>query len=291
MQEVSPTYLAKALGSGTIFGRGLPSSSELQDPSFAAAFEAVLCAHGAITIDDLSNDQKLEDALLHCCHNGWLQADKLDEDKVGYSFPSSLHRWYIEWKLWASLTPSSFHIANLLQFVVAVIRGFSHRHLCAERRVGPGFVQRPPEAQFQDEFYRCCHAYSKGSVLTFPEFGTKTGRVDFYIPTKKWGVELLRDGDQLEQHSARFSQTGNYGKTLCLLDHIVLDCRVNNPKSPHPSRLTIISSAHFTFAKHFPFESELTNLYHVVFSNNFKNVHILDNKLKPVLDGDFILFP
>ena len=134
---------------------------------------------------------------------------------------------------------------------MAVIRGFSHRHLCTVRRVGPGFVQRPPEAQFQDEFYRCCHAYSKGSVLTFPEFGSKTGRVDFYIPTKKWGVELLRDGDQLEQHSARFSQTGNYGKTLCLLDHIVLDCRVNNPKLPHPSRLTTLFPCSFHFAKHF----------------------------------------
>jgi len=53
------------------------------------------------------------------------------------------------------------------------------------------------EAQYQDEFYRCCHTHSNGSLVTFPEFGTAKGRVDFYIPAKQWGVELLRDGDQL----------------------------------------------------------------------------------------------
>ena len=250
LQEVSPTTLAKALVSSTIFGRGLPRS-ELQDPSFAAVFEAVLCACGAITSSDLTSDDEKE-ALLHCFRKGWLQADNLDEGEVGYSFPSSLHRWYVEWKLWATTPSTPFHITNILEFVVAVIRKFSHRLLSTERRIGPGFVQRPPEAQFQDEFYRCCHSYSKGSVLTFPEFGTKTGRVDFYIATKNWGVELLRDGDRLEQHSARFSPTGKYGATLCLSDYIVLDCRVDNPKLPHPRRPSLFPCPLFRLLNSFP---------------------------------------
>ena len=63
MQEVSPTTLAKALVSSAIFKRGLPHS-ELQDPSFAAVFEAVLYACRAITSSDLVADDEKE-ALLH----------------------------------------------------------------------------------------------------------------------------------------------------------------------------------------------------------------------------------
>ena len=93
--------------------------------------------------------------------------------------------------------------------------------LAAERRIGIGFIQRPPEAQYQDEFYRICHAYLNGLLRTFPEFGTTKGRVDFYTPSEQWGVELLREGDSHEQHSRRFSQSGSYRTTLPLSDHII----------------------------------------------------------------------
>jgi hypothetical protein len=95
--------------------------------------------------------------------------------------------------------------------------------LSAEGRIGPGCIQRLPETQYQDEFYRCYRAHSNDSLVIFPEFGMSKGRVDFYIPTKQWGVELLRDGDRLVQHSGRFSsQTGSYGTTLPLTDYIIV---------------------------------------------------------------------
>ena len=142
-----PDYLAKDLVSGTIFGRGLPLS-ELQHPSFAAVFEAVLCSCGAVTSSDLTSDDQKE-ALLHCFRKGWLQADKLDESKVGYSFPSSLHRWYVEWKLWATAPSTPPDTTDLLKFVVAVTRRFSHHLLSTERRIGPGFVQHARSAVFR----------------------------------------------------------------------------------------------------------------------------------------------
>jgi len=52
-------------------------------------------------------------------------------------------------------------------------------------------VQSVPEAQFQDEFYHACAAYMNNSVVSFPEFGMRCGRIDFFIPSKKWGIELL----------------------------------------------------------------------------------------------------
>ena len=128
---------------------------------------------------------------------------------------------------------ASFEATDILPFTIEVIRMFSRQILSAERTIGPGCVQRALEAQYQDEFYRCCREHSNRGVLTFPEFGTAAGRVDFYIPSKKWGVELLRDGDRLGQHAGRFSLTGVYQKTLPLSDYIILDFRKTHPKLAH----------------------------------------------------------
>ncbi|KAI0280374.1 hypothetical protein BGY98DRAFT_880571, partial [Russula aff. rugulosa BPL654] len=117
---------------------------------------------------------------------------------------------------------------------------------------------------YQDEFYCSCHAYSNGLLRTFPEFGTTKGRADFYIPSLQWGVELVREGDRLEQHSGRFSQSGSYASTLLLSDYIILQFRNTRPEHPHPN---------------------IPNLYHVVFSKDYQEVIILDCFPQPVPGG------
>jgi hypothetical protein len=154
---------------------------------------------------------------------------------------------------------------------VVVIRKFSRSLLATEHRIGPGFVQRPPEAQYQDEFYRCSHSYSKGSVVTFPEFGTKSGRVDFFPPNSGvWNPREMvlssdsiplgfHDQDHMEQHSVcpttlsltAVSTILNYHIHVCL---VYFSCLL--------FRLLNISS-----------ESDLPNLYHVVFSDGFECTH------------------
>ena len=114
---------------------------------------------------------------------------------------------------------------SLLELVINVIRLFSQSLLSAERRLGPGCIQRLPEAQYQDELYRCCHAFLEVSLLTLPEFGMVKGCVDFYVPAKRWEIELLRDGDRLPSHWGRFSDGGSYAESLPLTDYIIVDCR------------------------------------------------------------------
>ena len=212
---------------------------------------------GSVQDTDFTTEDN-SSALQLCFRKGWLHSDYID-NKTKYFFSSSLHRWYIEWKLWGILD-TTFCADDILDFVIDVISIFSPRMLSTTRRVSAaGQVQRPPEAQYQDEFYRCCHTRSNGSLVTFPEFGTAKGRVDFYIPAKKWGVELLRDGDQLAQHSGPFSsQTGCYGTTLSLTDYIILDCRTTQPTIQHPRRnIHLHSSSHilnFTFTSHQTFK-------------------------------------
>ena len=129
-----------------------------------------------------------------------------------YCFASPLHQWYIEWML------------------------FDPRMLSSERRLGPACIQRPPEAQYPDEFYRCSHKCFRGALVSLPEFGTKSGRVNFYVKSKRWGIELLRDGDRLAEHLERFSTTGVYGLPLPIDDHIIMDCRTSRPQKQHPSK-------------------------------------------------------
>jgi len=168
---------------------------------------------------------------------GMYHTDIINElEDVGYCFPSRLHHWYVEWKLWGTKPLVPFNATQLLDFAVTVIRMFSPQVLTTGYQIGPGFIQRPPEAQFQDEFYRCCHRYSKGSLVTFPEYGKKSGRADFYLPSKKWGIEIMRDGNQLEQRSMRFSSTGAYGGTMALSDYIILDFCAKTPEKRHTGR-------------------------------------------------------
>ena len=187
-----------------------------------------------------------------CHRNGWLHTDKFsDRGEIVYFFASQFHHLFVEWKLQEYVSPMSFESSNILDFAIKVIAGFSPRSLSAKRRIGPGYIQRLPEAQYQDEFYRSCYKLSNGSLVTLSEYGGAEGRVDFYIPSKEWGVELLRDGKQLGGHSARFSSTGQYGRTLSLSDHIILDCRTTKPKTAH-SMCIICPSIHFSNDSHTP---------------------------------------
>jgi len=175
----------------------------------------------------------------------------------------------VEWKLWGIADATPFDCADILELVINVVSIFSPRVFSTPRDIGSGRVQRLPEARYQDEFYRCCYTYSKSTLITYPEFDMAKGRVDFYIPAKNWGVELLRDGNQLAQHCGRFSSpTGSYGSTFPLSDYIILDCCTTFPTLSHP---------------------HLPKLHHVVFSDNFCYAQIIDNRLNVVPGGEFVL--
>ncbi|KIM26927.1 hypothetical protein M408DRAFT_24950 [Serendipita vermifera MAFF 305830] len=156
---------------------------------------------------------------------------------------------------------------SLSDFAINVIRLFSHLQLSSPRRVSASNTHRPPEARFQDEFYRCCLDYSNGSLISFPGSGYENGRVDLYIPQKEWGLRLLRDGDTLENSSSRFAGPGAYAK-MTFNDYIILDFRQTQPQESYP---------------------ELTKLYHVIFESDYKNVHIrLGSSLEKIAEFELV---
>lgn len=125
--------------SSSVFVRGLPEKPDLQDPVIAQIFSAVLCySYITKSVDD--NDDEVNDddddssnpgntfpfsKIKLFFRRGWLHSDKLSVigqgDRVGYFFPSSLHRWYLEWNLWETLPKVPFKTNGLLNFIISVV--------------------------------------------------------------------------------------------------------------------------------------------------------------------------
>ncbi|KAK2467975.1 hypothetical protein APHAL10511_000270 [Amanita phalloides] len=159
---------------------------------------------------------------------------------------------------------------SLYELSIKVISRFKpSQFTLPNRRVGAGFCERPPETLYQDEFYRCLLAVTCGNVRISPEFATaqqarKAGRIDFFIPSVKWGIELTRDGNHLNERALRFGSRSAYGKWKeqgDMDEYILLDCRAANVRDPHPN---------------IPF------LYHIVFQEDYQKVCVYDHKVTKV---------
>jgi hypothetical protein len=236
---VSMADIPQAIYKGTVFGRGLPQANVLRENLDVTAVmsevirkESIVCPEDYLASNP-DNDDNRRAALRMIFRSGWLHTEaRADIDGILYTFASPLHRRCINWKLNGLPLESRIIEPNPLEFSLAVIQRFSRQSL-EKREIGPK-AQSIPEAQFQDEFYSASSKHANGSV-SFPEFGTKNGRIDFFIRSKKWGVELLRDGNRLGQHARRFTE-GEYGKWVekgWMSDYIIIDFRTHPPKIVH----------------------------------------------------------
>ena len=190
--------LLKTLSTSSVFGRGLPATKDLQNPSYAQVFRNVLQTGGIVVpeaLDQLSEVLE-KPPLRQCFESGWLHNEVFSPTEILYTFASPLHMRYVQWMLESNLEEGVISEDGIVDFVIAVIRNFHPLNLSAPRTFGTT-TQSMPEAQFQDEFYSACISYTHNCVLSFPEFGNRHCQFDFFIPMKKWGIELLCNGDQL----------------------------------------------------------------------------------------------
>lgn len=165
--------------------------------------------------------------------------------EIGYTFASPLHAHYTESML-ELYARRSYKNRDYIQeptvydFVVNVLKRFSIRRMQRTPRYGYGMVRRSdlPKPQIQDEFSRCCYVHSHGQVRNYAILGTQEGRVDFFIPSKRWAIELLRDGDDVQKHYSFFSTQGCYEWLTQeeISDYIVLDCRYEGENDVQLSR-------------------------------------------------------
>ncbi|CAG8582870.1 11099_t:CDS:2, partial [Racocetra fulgida] len=93
------------------------------------------------------------------------------------------------------------------------------------------------ERVWQMEFYRASLQVLPDDIYPSVDVGKvfrSKGYVDFYInDNRNWAIELLRDGEKLDQHKERFQKVGIYGP---ILKHTkqwaIIDVRNNKMKAP-----------------------------------------------------------
>jgi len=231
--------LLKALSSTSVFGRGLPTTAYLQNEFYAQVFRQVIQKGGLVVPQPLDQLDEVSEKtpLRMCLELGWLHNEAISPTEVIYTFSSPLHMRCVQWMLLGNQDEAIISENSVIDFVIAVIRKFIPLDLSA--RVFDTATQSTSEAHFQDEFYRACINHTKNCVVSFPEFGNKRGEIDFLIPTKKWGIELLSNGDRLNAHAARFT-TEEYGQWISdqkIDDYVIVDFRTTLPRSNHKGQL------------------------------------------------------
>jgi hypothetical protein len=149
-------------------------------------------------------------------------------DRSFYDFPSPLHRQIWSYKLMPS--EQYKYPGDILALIKDTVAKFRPNQLSRSDR----------RAEMDDEWYRSLHGVTGGNVVISPEYATapgkRRGRVDFYIPSMKWGIELLRDGSKPREHSDRFL-TGAYSalvKSGDIVDYALLDFRHTIPSAATP---------------------------------------------------------
>jgi hypothetical protein len=206
---------------------------------YAKAMRALLL-HGSIHSENKTIDADIRSCLQTCYKHGFVS---MDDDAFLYTFPSPLHQQLWSWYL---PPPTDYQLPSqdLFSFVKDSVSHFRPRQLNgSNRRVGSD-NHRPPETQYQEEYYRCVHKLTEGNVQICPEYaaaaGSRPGRIDFFIPSKKWGIELTRDGSGLDEHNSRFADDGAYGqwlKSSGLDDYVLLDFRRTKPMKAYSGKI------------------------------------------------------
>ncbi|KAJ7710016.1 hypothetical protein B0H17DRAFT_250172 [Mycena rosella] len=248
---------------GYAFNRGLPNIDTLkaEENIPAVSFLQQLLALGGPLI--LQSATRLPGATL--AHQmGWITLDSEVASpswnaNVRADFPSLIHRSLVSYLLNGSgALPTRIQNMTLLQFVVEAVGTFSSNTLSKAARYISGSQAQPsfPEAHFQNVLYTAAWRLTGGQGLWLsPEFGTPqtttpSGRIDFFV--ESWGIEVLREGDRVEDHMQCFLPGGAYHSWISnqtLKDYIVLDFRVDTKAmKPFPQHPNLF---HISFQKRF----------------------------------------
>ncbi|PYI23954.1 hypothetical protein BO99DRAFT_418681 [Aspergillus violaceofuscus CBS 115571] len=231
------------------FARGLPRQESVQQHAFASVFKNAVSHNGNLQSSYINHPDQ-QRALDDIWKQGWLHAETVPRDTL-YCLFSPVH------------SEKELTYSSPLAMAIDAIRKFDPCQLSGRLRTLNG-DSVPIEDQYQKEFYRCLFPLLlEYQIKMAPEYliktGVRSGRIDFLIEQKKWGLELLRNSDRIRQYMQRFEEDGQYFtmiKKRLIEDYVVLNFTRNAPQKGYPE-----------YRGH---------LYHVVFTNDFRIVRIID---------------
>ncbi|KAE8379637.1 hypothetical protein BDV26DRAFT_291095 [Aspergillus bertholletiae] len=179
--------------------------------------------------------------LEECYRRGWVHRMIAGDNRHPDSYdiavlPSRLHEKWLQHLIGKDSKALPPRFTNLTQLCMEILPEFSRMNLkysTTGQNLSTAAQFRPIEAQYQDEFYRAFNKVAGRGVPISTEWArTTSGRVDFFIPEKKWAVELLRDYNGVDDHIKRFKNGGQYFQwleTKAVNDWIVINCATTAP--------------------------------------------------------------
>ncbi|KAF2395821.1 hypothetical protein EJ06DRAFT_534505 [Trichodelitschia bisporula] len=235
--------------------RGFPHDT-FQDPD-ARKVLIKAAIEGFAQLQDVNSE-----ALRKCYVKGYLHAVVKDGSSMVYTYPTEVHRWFAAMTVVPQLT-RPFPFESVRECVLTGLKSFCGNALRRESKT--------PEAAYGAELYRTIYKVTRARVIPTPEFSSKElggQRIDFVIPEVHWGIELLRDGIQLQEHYDRFVGEGRY-TSFSFKYCIVVDFRSSRPAK--------------SFRKFNLPSRRVQTSYFVVFDPGFFTCVVLDNMLKDVV--------
>jgi hypothetical protein len=212
---------------GTVVSRSFPFGDRVTTEAANTLIKVL--EDGYVLFDESVNG-------IRCCYeNGWVHRALVRQrfgkwHSVGILL-SRLHEKYfpLECRLYYSIlicfryieyligeTPIEFpdkQFPAIQSLCMGILKHFSKQNLqhCIQDKLSTAGKPRPLEAQYQDEFYRAFNTIVGRGVPISSEWSRKSdGRVDFWIPQKRWGIKLLRDHNRVDEHCSRFKEGGRY---------------------------------------------------------------------------------
>ncbi|GAB1200261.1 hypothetical protein APSETT444_009631 [Aspergillus pseudonomiae] len=245
--------------------RSFPTGTHLTHEASEALSKILL--EGNMLWDD--NDAGLG----KCYERGWVQRmpwGDMEAHDVAV-LPSRLHEKWLEYIIGKTARPLPARFNKLDELCLEVLSTFSTmnlRHAVQGKKISTAAKCRPLEAQYQDEFYRSFSlVVGRGVPICSEWTRTGDGQVDFYIPGKKWAIELLRDHDRVNEHISRFKEGGKYHPWLKEneVEHwIIIDC-ASSPLTGgyyEPRLWTALFANNYSELKVYDYEKRLlTNIH------------------------------
>ncbi|KAF7879488.1 hypothetical protein EAF04_000684 [Stromatinia cepivora] len=208
------------------------------------------------------------------CHDvGLLHTEQRrpGSDETAYFFASPIHRKVAYRHLFAASEPDTIlDQITLQQTCLNAIERFLS--ILKTRPIKPHINWRIPEATFQNEIY-CCLNHELHNIDILSEYShISIGQIDFYIFSKKWGIEILQSGKQrtISEYISQFRVEGKYHGWGVMDDFIILNFCSKSSLQPLEIRDVDIQSHILQVA--------------IDFEECTAEVYTYDNKLKVTLD-------
>ena len=176
----------------------------------------------------------------------FIKSGLLARNNSGLQFAAPIMRVMLGQRLFTARVSDPYSSTTFDEFLIRAIERMSTYAL--KRSLGRGAIRnRLLERTWQMEWYRAATSACPIEATISPDVGPVFGSVgflDFYVNGDLcWGVELLREGDRMKQHAARFTQEGQYN-AIPLKKWVIIDFRhySKDIKELHPNFWYVIYS-------------------------------------------------